>query len=285
MQGLSAIRIAHCSFHCSSAAKEELVFLGIQQRSGSSLKFCRKRFTVSQPILKASFQDEGANENAQTPLGEEESSNQAEGMKDDGAPLEEGPKVEVKFVLEKKCHFGQRFNVVGNDPLFGDWEIEAAIPMQWADGDIWTVDVNVPPEKEFEFKFLLTGEDGEVVWQPGSNRLLKTVGVISPLVVNEAWDSVDETAAVEVDELPEDPVKDSSNTSTTDRMQATDDSSGPEDAAKDEIVTALESTDDGTDGHSAPTKSDPDVAPEVPMAELDIVTTAVKSVIGVDGTV
>ncbi|MCO5615083.1 hypothetical protein L7F22_069371 [Adiantum nelumboides] len=57
-------------------------------------------------LLVASFQDEGANENTQTPLGKEKSSNQAEGMKDDGAPLEEGLKVEVKFVLEKKCLFG-----------------------------------------------------------------------------------------------------------------------------------------------------------------------------------
>ncbi|KAI5080462.1 hypothetical protein GOP47_0003645 [Adiantum capillus-veneris] len=286
MQGLSAFRIAHCSFRCSPAAKQDLVLLGFQQTSGS-LKCSRKGFSTSVPILKAILQDGSATENLQIPLGGEVRSNQAEEeVKNDCVALEEGPTIEVKFVLEKKCHFGERFNVVGNDPIFGSWDVKAAIPMEWADGDIWTAEVNVPAEKEFEFKFVLTGEGGEVVWQPGSNRVFKTVGGISLLVVNEEWGSVGETTATKVQLFPTDPVNETSTTTEAEGTLVPGDISGAEDAAKDEIVMALESTEDGTEANSTPTaESDLNAAPEVPMAELDIATTVVKSVVVVDGTV
>lgn len=114
----------------------------------------------------------------------------------------EGPTVKVKFVLQKKCQFGQNFKVVGNHPLFGSWNPEAALPMNWADGHLWSVEVDVPTGKPIEFKFVLTGENGETEWQPGSNLLLETVEDVSPLIVDGEWDSEDEdTAPVATEEL------------------------------------------------------------------------------------
>lgn len=49
--------------------------------------------------------------------------------------------VHVKFVLHKECLFGQRFLMVGNEAMFGLWEPKKAVPMEWSDGHIWTVEL------------------------------------------------------------------------------------------------------------------------------------------------
>lgn len=52
-----------------------------------------------------------------------------------------GPTVKVKFELQRQCHFGQQFNVVGDDAQFGNWEPTAAIPMNWSAGHVWSTEV------------------------------------------------------------------------------------------------------------------------------------------------
>lgn len=44
----------------------------------------------------------------------------------------------MKFVLQKRCEFGQQFLVVGDDEVLGAWNPKVALPMQWSDGHIWT---------------------------------------------------------------------------------------------------------------------------------------------------
>lgn len=119
----------------------------------------------------------------------------------DEAAVEEGPKVQVKFVLQKECEFGQGFYVVGNDPLLGNWNPGSAVPMDWEDGHIWSVDMDLPLGKQFEFKFILTGPDGEVEWQPGPNRFVETVEGILPLVMAESWDCANGDTFVEPPEV------------------------------------------------------------------------------------
>ena len=48
--------------------------------------------------------------------------------------------VSVTFVLEKKCAFGQRFLVVGDDPALGLWEPARAVALDWSEGHNWTVE-------------------------------------------------------------------------------------------------------------------------------------------------
>lgn len=49
--------------------------------------------------------------------------------------------VRVKFQLQKACVFGDHFLIVGDDPLFGSWDPESAITMEWSDGHMWTAEV------------------------------------------------------------------------------------------------------------------------------------------------
>lgn len=52
-----------------------------------------------------------------------------------------GPTVKVKFELQRECHFGQQFKVVGGDSQFGDWDPSAAVPLSWSEGHLWTAEV------------------------------------------------------------------------------------------------------------------------------------------------
>lgn len=47
----------------------------------------------------------------------------------------------VKFQLQKECSFGQQFLIVGDDPILGSWDPERAIPMDWSDGNVWSVEL------------------------------------------------------------------------------------------------------------------------------------------------
>eukprot|EP01018_Ginkgo_biloba_P016362 Gb_41004 [translate_table: standard] len=135
---------------------------------------------------------------------------------------EQGPLVQVQFVLEKKCRFGQQFYVIGDDPQFGTWDPKAALPLEWSEGDIWTKEVDVPVGKQIEYKFILIGKRGELLWQPGPNRTFETLESDSPMVVSSTWESDEkftledendqkafDTASVETEEGIKDEISDS----------------------------------------------------------------------------
>jgi Starch binding domain len=52
--------------------------------------------------------------------------------------------VRVRFVLQKECVFGERFYLVGDDPLFGRWNPSNGIPLDWSDGHIWSAQLVRP---------------------------------------------------------------------------------------------------------------------------------------------
>lgn len=98
------------------------------------------------------------------------------------------PLVKVKFVLQKKCKFGQQFAVVGDDPQFGIWSPKEALPLEWSEGDVWTTEVDVPIGKQIEYKFILKGKLGEITWQPGPNQVFDTLEVVPSMVVSSIWE-------------------------------------------------------------------------------------------------
>ncbi|KAH7291540.1 hypothetical protein KP509_29G020900 [Ceratopteris richardii] len=105
--------------------------------------------------------------------------------------------VKVKFVLKKRCEFGQYFSVVGEDKALGAWIPESSIPMQWSEGHIWTTEVKVSSGKRVEYKLVLMGVEGLLDWQPGPNRVLELSAVSSPVVIEIPW--VDDDACQERD--------------------------------------------------------------------------------------
>jgi len=66
---------------------------------------------------------------------------------------------EVKFTTSFKADFGTFLKVVGGPEQMGGWEVEQAPPLQWHEGDEWTITLMLPPGKH-EFKVRPGGEGG-----------------------------------------------------------------------------------------------------------------------------
>ncbi|KAI3886572.1 hypothetical protein MKX03_005491 [Papaver bracteatum] len=99
--------------------------------------------------------------------------------------------VQVKFQLVKDCLCGQDILVVGDDPIIGVWDPSNAIPLEWSDGHLWSVQLDIPINKSIQFKFILKKPTGEVIWQPGPDRILKTWETDKTIVSYEDWDNVE----------------------------------------------------------------------------------------------
>ncbi|KAK1311969.1 hypothetical protein QJS10_CPA07g00022 [Acorus calamus] len=96
--------------------------------------------------------------------------------------------VHVKLKLQKACLFGQHFLVTGDDPIFGMWDPSNAITLEWSDDHKWTAELDIPVRKTIQFKFILRGLSGEILWQPGSDRVFQTWETKNTIVVSEDWD-------------------------------------------------------------------------------------------------
>lgn len=97
--------------------------------------------------------------------------------------------VHVKFQLQKKCAFGEKFHIVGDDPNLGSWDPSSAIPLDWSDGHLWTAELDIPVGKSIQYKFILKGSTGNIVWQPGPDRILQTWDTNNKISVSEDWEN------------------------------------------------------------------------------------------------
>ena len=51
----------------------------------------------------------------------------------------------VSFAVPYRCEFGQHIALVGSDEYLGKWDAQRAVAMNWSHGDVWTVDLELPP--------------------------------------------------------------------------------------------------------------------------------------------
>lgn len=99
--------------------------------------------------------------------------------------------VHVKFQLQRECSFGQQFHIVGDDPMFGLWEPSDAVPLNWSDGHVWTVELDIPTGKCIKFKIILKAGPENIIWQPGPDRTLQTWETENTITVCEDWDDAE----------------------------------------------------------------------------------------------
>ncbi|XP_010543884.1 PREDICTED: uncharacterized protein LOC104816652 [Tarenaya hassleriana] len=102
----------------------------------------------------------------------------------------------------KECAFGEHFFILGDDPVFGLWDPENAIPLNWSDGHVWTVDLDLPVGKSIEFKFILKGKTGIILWQPGQNRVFETLETSNTITICEDWENADLQSIFEEELVP-----------------------------------------------------------------------------------
>ncbi|KAH7553825.1 hypothetical protein ACOSP7_029304 [Xanthoceras sorbifolium] len=121
-------------------------------------------------------------------------SSDAQAQLETAAPIQEtyqSKTVHVRFQLQKECMFGDQFLVVGDDPMFGLWDPTSAIPLNWSDGHVWTVDLDIPVGKSIQFKFILKESTGNILWQPGPDRIFQTWETENTIAICEDWENAE----------------------------------------------------------------------------------------------
>ncbi|KAH1068783.1 hypothetical protein GYH30_006379, partial [Glycine max] len=78
-----------------------------------------------------------------------------------------------------------------------------ALPMTWSEGHVWAVELDMPAGQTFQYKFILKGEGGDIIWQPGLDRLIHTWETKNRIVVLEDWENVELQKITEEDQLAE----------------------------------------------------------------------------------
>ncbi|GAB2265481.1 hypothetical protein Dimus_000533 [Dionaea muscipula] len=99
--------------------------------------------------------------------------------------------VRVRLQLQKQCQFGEQFLVVGSDQVLGSWNPMQAIPMDWSDGHVWTAELDIPCGEPIKFKFILRLKSGQVLWQPGPDRILPNLETRNTICIFEDWEKAE----------------------------------------------------------------------------------------------
>lgn len=103
----------------------------------------------------------------------------------------ENGRVAVTFQLPYHCKYGQKMCLIGADAKLGAWNVAQAIPMDWTEGDVWVVDLQLPAEgsAELEYKYVVRYERDKsaVRWKEGGNFQLR-LPTQGRLRVLDTWD-------------------------------------------------------------------------------------------------
>ena len=54
--------------------------------------------------------------------------------------------VRLTLAVPYRCNYGQHLRLVGSTQGLGSWNADEGVAMQWSDGDLWRVDVELPVE-------------------------------------------------------------------------------------------------------------------------------------------
>ncbi|XVE97060.1 hypothetical protein REPUB_Repub02eG0278000 [Reevesia pubescens] len=87
--------------------------------------------------------------------------------------------------------------MVGDHPMLGLWDPESAIPLTWSEKHVWTVELDIPVGVSIQFKFILKTINGNLLWQPGPDRILKSWETENTVIVCEDWEEADYQKVIE----------------------------------------------------------------------------------------
>ncbi|KAH0632170.1 hypothetical protein KY289_035112 [Solanum tuberosum] len=164
----------------SLCKKSEICFLGLSSFKIVHITSCSVQHKTIHPILCAS----DSQIHTQSEETETTDTNQSE-------------PVRVNFQLNKECSFGQHFYLVGDDPMLGLWDPSNAVPLEWSEGHVWNVELDIPSGKTISYKFIMTVDDETILWQQGPDRIIQTWETKNTITVSEDWDNAELQTIVE----------------------------------------------------------------------------------------
>ncbi|KAF3627296.1 putative auxin transporter-like protein 2-like [Capsicum annuum] len=62
-----------------------------------------------------------------------------------------------------------------DDPMLGSWDPSNAVPLDWSEGHVWSVELDIPSGKILSYKFIKKLDDDNILWQQDPDRILQTV--------------------------------------------------------------------------------------------------------------
>ena len=72
-----------------------------------------------------------------------------------------------------QTQFGEELFIVGSLPMFGSWDPNSGVKLQWSEGHKWyiTIDLLEVKNTNFEFKFVVRNtNNGQNKWEGGNNH-------------------------------------------------------------------------------------------------------------------
>ncbi|KAK4706385.1 hypothetical protein R3W88_034080 [Solanum pinnatisectum] len=164
----------------SSSKKSEICFLGLSSFKIVHITSCSVQHKTIQPIFCAS-----------------DSQIHTQSEETETTDTNQSKPVRVKFQLNKECSFGQHFYLVGDDPMLGLWDPSNAVRLEWSEGHVWNVELDIPSGKTISYKFIMTVDNETILWQQGPDRILQTWETKDTITVSEDWDNAELQTIVE----------------------------------------------------------------------------------------
>ncbi|CAN4120917.1 unnamed protein product [Withania somnifera] len=84
--------------------------------------------------------------------------------------VETSGKVQLRFRVDHQVEFGEHIAVLGSAKELGSWKKN--IMMDWTENG-WIGELELQSSETLEYKFVIVGKDKNMLWENGSNRILK----------------------------------------------------------------------------------------------------------------
>lgn len=85
------------------------------------------------------------------------------------------PARDVTLSLPLRVQFGEHLRLCGSETLLGSWNVDKAPELEWTEGDVWVIRMELPAGFESEFKFVhVLADQQHVIWEDYiPNRILR----------------------------------------------------------------------------------------------------------------
>jgi glucoamylase len=84
------------------------------------------------------------------------------------------PQTTVSFDVAVPTVPGQTVYLVGDLPMMGAWVPQSGVQMSACSGSIWSATLSLPASTALRYKYVKVDRAGNVVWESGQNRTMKT---------------------------------------------------------------------------------------------------------------
>ena len=100
--------------------------------------------------------------------------------------------VRATFMLRFHTKYGQSIYITGNHGIFGDNDLEKAVPMQYLSEELWTISLNINtkdiPAQGIRYNYVLRNEDGTLTFDWGNDKVISAAVFSSEeILVADAW--------------------------------------------------------------------------------------------------